>query len=51
MPHAHSHHHHNASGKNLKTAFFLNLGFTVLEVIGGFYVNSVSILSDALKTS
>lgn len=46
MPHDHSHHH--TSGKNLKTAFFLNLGFTVLEVIGGFYVNSVSILSDAL---
>jgi cobalt-zinc-cadmium efflux system protein len=48
MPHNHSHHQHNISGKNLKTAFFLNLGFTVLEVIGGFYVNSVSILSDAL---
>jgi len=47
MPHDHSHQHH-VSGKNLKTAFFLNLGFTVLEVIGGFYVNSVSILSDAL---
>ena len=48
MPHDHSHHHHHASGKNLQTAFFLNLAFTILEVIGGFYVNSVSILSDAL---
>lgn len=47
MPHDHSHHHH-ASGKNLKIAFFLNLGFTILEIVGGFYVNSVSILSDAL---
>ena len=51
MPHDHSHnhsHHHHASGNNIKVAFFLNLGFTILEIIGGFYVNSVSILSDAL---
>ena len=48
MPHNHSHHHHHTSGKNLKIAFFLNLGFTILEIVGGFYVNSVSILSDAL---
>jgi cobalt-zinc-cadmium efflux system protein len=54
MPHDHSHahhghdHSHNISAKNIKAAFFLNLGFTILEVIGGFYVNSVSILSDAL---
>lgn len=46
--HGHSHSHHNTSAKNIKVAFFLNLGFTVLEIIGGFYVNSVSILSDAL---
>ncbi|TFV95519.1 cation transporter [Algoriphagus kandeliae] len=43
----HSHHHHS-SGKNLKTAFFLNLGFTIFELIGGFYVNSVAIVSDAI---
>lgn len=46
--HSHSHDHHHASGKNIKVAFFLNFGFTILEIIGGFYVNSVSILSDAL---
>ena len=47
--HGHSHDHlHAVSGKNIKVAFFLNLAFTVLEVVGGFYVNSVSILSDAL---
>ncbi|MEQ8517470.1 MAG: cation diffusion facilitator family transporter [Cytophagales bacterium] len=45
MSHSHSHKHEN---KNLKVAFFLNLAFTFLELIGGFYVNSVSILSDAL---
>lgn len=53
MSHSHSHSHghdhsHHVSAKNIKAAFFLNLGFTVLEIIGGFYVNSVSILSDAL---
>lgn len=44
----HQHHHEQSAGKNLKIAFFLNLGFTILEVIGGFFVNSVAILSDAL---
>jgi cobalt-zinc-cadmium efflux system protein len=41
-------HNHKQSGKNLKIAFFLNLVFTVIEVIGGFYVNSVAIISDAV---
>lgn len=44
MPH--NHHHH--SGRNLTIAFFLNLAFTILEVIGGLLTNSVAILSDAL---
>ena len=44
----HHHHHHNQSGKNLKIAFFLNLGFTILEIFGGIYVNSVAIISDAV---
>lgn len=46
--HSHNHSHHHHGGGNIKVAFFLNLGFTILEIIGGFYVNSVSILSDAL---
>ncbi|MBN2602437.1 MAG: cation transporter [Candidatus Marinimicrobia bacterium] len=29
-------------------AFFLNLFFTILEIIGGFFTNSIAILSDAL---
>jgi cobalt-zinc-cadmium efflux system protein len=45
MGHNHSHDH---SSKNLKTAFFLNLAFTVFELIGGYYVNSVAIISDAI---
>ncbi|KAF2518115.1 cation transporter [Flavobacterium salilacus subsp. salilacus] len=48
MSHSHSHDHANKSGNNLKVAFFLNLSFTVLEIVGGLYVNSVAILSDAL---
>lgn len=43
----HHHHHHNSSG-NLKVAFFLNLTFTIFELIGGVFVNSVSIISDAI---
>lgn len=45
MGHNHSHHQ---SGKSLKIAFFLNLGFTILEIIGGLYVNSIAIISDAI---
>jgi len=45
---SHDHHHHHNSNTNLKVAFFLNLGFTVFEIIGGLYVNSVAILSDAI---
>ena len=44
----HHHHHHNESEKNLRLVFFLNLGFTILEVIGGWYVNSIAIISDAI---
>ncbi|MFV8839310.1 cation diffusion facilitator family transporter [Salinimicrobium soli] len=43
----HDHDHHSA-GKNLKFAFFLNAAFTVFELIGGFYVNSIAIVSDAV---
>lgn len=48
MAHSHHHHDHTHGSSNLKLAFFLNLGFTILELIGGFYVNSVAILSDAI---
>jgi cobalt-zinc-cadmium efflux system protein len=42
------HKHANRSIKNIRLAFFLNLGFTILEFVGGIYVNSVAIMSDAL---
>ncbi len=45
--HNHVHHHHNA-GKNILTAFFLNLFFVVVEIVGGIFTNSFAILSDAI---
>jgi cobalt-zinc-cadmium efflux system protein len=44
----HSHEHVHAQGKNLRTAFFLNLAFTLIEIVGGLLTNSLAILSDAL---
>jgi cobalt-zinc-cadmium efflux system protein len=44
--HDHSGHHHETG--NIKVAFFLNLAFTIIEIIGGFWTNSMAILSDAL---
>lgn len=43
----HSHHNHHEEG-NIKVAFFLNLAFSIIEIIGGLWTNSVAILSDAL---
>ncbi|MDR1724490.1 MAG: cation diffusion facilitator family transporter [Tannerella sp.] len=51
LNHNHSHHHHhhgNSATKNITVAFFLNLFFVVVELIGGLYTNSIAILSDAL---
>jgi len=50
MSHSHHHHHdhaHHAVG-NIKVAFFLNLSFTIIEIIGGIWTNSMAILADAL---
>lgn len=41
-------HQHNDSSANLKIAFFLNLGFTLIEIAGGFWTNSIAILTDAV---
>jgi cobalt-zinc-cadmium efflux system protein len=53
MGHHHHHghdysHDHDHGTKNIQVAFWLNLSFTLLELVGGFYTNSVAILSDAL---
>jgi cobalt-zinc-cadmium efflux system protein len=42
-----SHRQVSPTGK-LKTAFFINLAFTVIEIVGGILTNSVAILSDAV---
>ena len=44
----HHHDHPRQAEGNIKVAFFLNLGFTIIEIIGGLYTNSLAILSDAL---
>jgi cobalt-zinc-cadmium efflux system protein len=41
-------HHHVHSTDNIKLAFFLNLGFALLELVGGMMSNSMAIMSDAL---
>lgn len=47
--HGHSHDHaHDHSTRNIQVAFWLNLGFSLLELVGGLYTNSVAVLSDAL---
>jgi cobalt-zinc-cadmium efflux system protein len=38
----------NNSEKNISYAFFLNLGFTIIEIIGGLLTNSIAILADAV---
>ena len=40
--------HKHSSKENIKIAFLLNLLFSVLEAIGGFLTNSISILTDAV---
>ena len=42
------HHDHSHVKGNIKVAFFLNLTFTLIEIMGGFLTNSMAILSDAL---
>ncbi len=41
-------HNHIQTSRNLRVAFFLNLGFALAEVVGGLYTNSIAILSDAV---
>lgn len=40
--------HAHGTTSSIRLAFFLNLGFTVLEVFGGIWTNSLAILSDAV---
>lgn len=43
------HHHHVPQGrKKIAIAFFVNLIFTIIEIFGGIWTNSLAILSDAV---
>ncbi len=44
----HQHQHHHTAVRNIRFAFFLNIVFTVVEIVGGMLTNSLAILSDAL---
>lgn len=46
--HNHGVPHHAHESHDLRLAFALNLAFTLIEIVGGLYTNSVAILSDAL---
>lgn len=46
--HTHSHDHAQNGVRNLQVAFLLNLLFTIIEIGGGIWSNSVAILSDAV---
>lgn len=52
--HHHGHHHHShedlddqAIGR-IRIAFFLNFTFTIIEIIGGIYTQSLAIVADAV---
>ncbi len=45
--HAHDHTHHRESDR-IGFAFWLNFVFTIIEIVGGVFTNSVAILSDAI---
>ncbi|GAB4428930.1 MAG: cation diffusion facilitator family transporter [Chloroflexi bacterium OHK40] len=45
---AHNHAHSHGDTGNIRMAFFLNLGFTLLEFAGGIWTNSVAITADAV---
>ena len=41
-------HHHSGDVEALSGAFMLNFIFTLIEIAGGLWANSVAILADAL---
>lgn len=45
--HGHGGHSHASGASNLRLAFFFNLAFTLVEIAGGLWTNSLAVLSDA----
>ena len=48
MAHNHIHLHGEGAGKNILSAFFINLTFTIISLIGGWLTNSMAIISDSI---
>lgn len=50
MTHNHIHLHTNSKvvSKNISSAFFINLAFTTISLIGGWLTNSMAIISDSI---
>ena len=44
----HNHHHVHSESDNIALAFWLNFGFALVEIIGGYLTNSVAIIADAM---
>ena len=44
----HHHMHHEGAGSNILVAFFINLTFTIVSLIGGWLTNSMAIISDCI---
>ena len=40
--------HGEGAGKNILSAFFINLTFTIISIIGGWLTNSMAIISDSI---
>lgn len=43
-----THHHNEGAGHNILSAFFINLAFTAIALIGGWLTNSMAIISDCI---
>lgn len=46
--HDHFHHHNHNITKNILIAFLLNLSFSLFELFGGIFTNSIAIISDSI---
>ena len=44
----HDHHHAHTASNRIGWAFFLNVSFTIIELIGGVLTNSTAIMADAV---
>lgn len=50
--HQHSHHDHShgPADRNILIAFIMNFAFSIIEFLGGMFINSVAIMSDSVHS-